>query len=404
MPRDGSPPRTARSTRRRFALAVAVAALAVSGCGAGRFGAGPPGPGGAHAAPVSIAHDCSRDVTAELQAWIDSVPDGSQLDFAPGGCYRIDRTLRIVERHGLTFDGHGATFRAFTDGRELPPSQARTRSQWSFVFGSNITVQNMTVRGANPNAGRSDAAYVADLEAQHGFVVAGTQNLLIALVRVYDTYGDFVYIGAPSSHVRVTASAFARNGRQGWTVVGGEDIVFDHNSISETRRATIDMEESSVEATTRHVVFSNNYIGPGRLFLLSNHGAAALVEDVQFLYNDVRGRAMQLHFEGPPGTRNHIKVIGNSSDSGASQQGGGLIFFDGATDVQVKDNWQPLQPDRGISGVGLANSRDVEVSGNKFLDAIAPIYYFPGNTNVHDVGNWIGNPLHLSPEQTMASN
>ena len=91
--------------------------------------------------PASIPSDCSRDVSAELAAWIASLPDGSTLSFTARGCYRVDRTLRVQHRNRLTFEGNGATFRAFTSGRELPPSAARTRSMFNFWRGSDLTVR-----------------------------------------------------------------------------------------------------------------------------------------------------------------------------------------------------------------------------------------------------------------------
>ena len=63
--------------------------------------------------PSTVAKDCSTDVTAQLLTWIASTPNGSTLQFAPGACYRIEGTLEMRGRSGLTFDGNGATFRSF---------------------------------------------------------------------------------------------------------------------------------------------------------------------------------------------------------------------------------------------------------------------------------------------------
>lgn len=386
----------------RTLACVSVLAAVASACGAVTTSSSP-NPAGDVTVPASIASDCSRNVTADLNRWIASVGDGSVLRFTPFGCYRVDGTLRIENRNNLTFEGNGATFRAYTDGRELG-ANARTRSQFVFAGGSNITVRNVIVRGANPHAGMDDAAYVADLEAQHGFVIGGTVGIVLDHVQVYDVYGDFVYVGAPSRNVLVESSVFRRNGRQGWTVAGGDGVTFDHNTISDTRRATIDMEPVSTSSAQRNVTFSNNTIGDGRLFLVSNHGASAQTVNFAFLYNRLVLKPMTIHVEGDPGVRSHYRVIGNTSDTAASQEGGGVIYFDGTSDVEIRDNVVPVQPNRGISGVGLANTTNVEVSGNRFPDAVAPIAYYPGNTTVHDVGNYVGAPLHLAPEQTVAHN
>ncbi|MBK5288025.1 MAG: hypothetical protein JJE46_06110, partial [Acidimicrobiia bacterium] len=111
------------------------------------------------AAPTSIAADCSRDVTAELNAWIAITPDNTTLAFAPNGCYRVDGTLLVVDRTGLVFEGNHATFRAVTDGSELVnPTKVRMRAMWQFGGGSHLTVRDLVVVGANPAAGRGDRA------------------------------------------------------------------------------------------------------------------------------------------------------------------------------------------------------------------------------------------------------
>ena len=66
--------------------------------------------------PGAIQGDCSVDVTQAIQSWIDSVPDNSVLSFGSGDCYRIDDTLELTGRNGLTFEGNGATFDATTAG------------------------------------------------------------------------------------------------------------------------------------------------------------------------------------------------------------------------------------------------------------------------------------------------
>ncbi len=392
---------------RRLGPVLACAALlaaALSACARVAPVSTVPRPNGTFTVPASIPSDCSRDVTPDLTRWIATIGDGSVLRFTPNGCYRIDATLRIENRNHLTFEGDNATFRAFTDGRELGPSAARARSQFVFAGGSDIAVRDVIVRGANPDAGLDDGAYVADLEAQHGFVIGGTVGIVLDHVQVYDVYGDFVYVGAPSRQVTVENSVFRRNGRQGWTVAGGDQVTFDHDTISDTRRATIDMEPNSVESAQTRITFSNNTIGEGRLFLVSLHGASAPTEDFAFLGNRLVGMPMTIHVEGTPGVRSHFRVIGNTSDTAASQSGGGVIYFDGTSDVVVQRNVVPAQPDRGISGVGLANTTNVDVSGNTFPDAIAPIAFYPGNTNVHAAGNLVGAPLQAFPEFTVASN
>jgi Right handed beta helix region len=349
----------------------------------------------AAAVPASIPGDCSRDVTAELLAWIASVPDGSTLSFSAGACYRVDRTLAIRYRNGLTFEGNGATFRAYTSGRELPAAQARTRSMFNFWRGTNLTVRNTIVRGANPNAGTGDLAYVQALEAQTAYVIGGVQNMVLDHVEAYDVYGDFVMVGPATKNLLVKNSTFVRNGRQGWTI-NGEDIVFEHNNIRQTRRATIDIEPAALSALTRRVTIRNNTIGQGRLYFLANEGVAAPTADISILNNRFVNRGMTIRVNPPSGTRSRYRVVGNTSDFPVDfGSGGGAMSFTNVVDLEVRNNVQPMQQGNQSSGVAIKGSRNVTVSGNWFPYAKGPILSRGGNFNVAQSYNYVGNPLRL---------
>jgi hypothetical protein len=386
---------------RKLRASLAPVALLALGLGAAAIGlsvaaAGPAGAAGPVVnVPASIPADCSRDVSAELIAWIASVPDGSTLRFTPKGCYRADRKLTIRNRNNLTFEGNGATFRAFTSGRELPPSEARTRSMFTFWQGSNITVRNTIVIGANPYAGVNDKAYVAALEAQTAYVIGGTQNMVLDHVEAYNVYGDFVFVGPATRGLTVRNSKFARNGRQGWTI-NGSDILFENNSITNTRRATIDLEPSSRASVTQRVTIRNNTIGVGRLFFFANEGVAAPTSDISIIGNRLIGKAMTIRVNPPSGIRSRYRVIGNVSDTPVGFNGGGAFQFRGVVGIEVRDNVQPMQRNRGISGVAITNSRNVVVAGNKFLFG-KTVHSNGGNFNVAQYGNFVGNPLFLAP-------
>jgi hypothetical protein len=349
--------------------------------------------------PGSIPGDCSRDVTTELNAWIASVPDGSTLRFGPAACYRVDRTIRIKDRVGLTIDGNGATFRAMTSGRELPPSQARTRSMFSFTRGRDLTVRDVVVRGANPNAGTGDHAYVAALEAQTAYVVGGVHDMVMDHVEAYDVYGDFVFVGPATQHLVVRNSKFSRNGRQGWTI-NGEDITFEHNSIRATRRATVDLEPATRTSIARRILIRDNTIGPGRLYFLANEGQAAPTEDISVIGNTFVHKAMTIRVSPPRGTRVRYRVVGNVSDTPVGFGGGGALTFNNVVGIEVRDNVQPMQKGRHISGVSIRNSRDVVVRGNSFPYGRAPIFTRGGNFDVSQSDNQVGNPLHAAKDVT----
>ena len=139
--------------------------------------------------PSSIASDCSADATSSLSKWISSVPDNSSLMLGKGACYRVDGSITISNRRSLLFDGNGSTLQAKTRGE-------RARIHLGIDNSENIIVRNLTVKGANPDAGASREAYQAELEAQHAFNLGSVRHVLLDGVSASDVYGDFVYISS----------------------------------------------------------------------------------------------------------------------------------------------------------------------------------------------------------------
>jgi hypothetical protein len=107
--------------------------------------------------PAEIPDTCAVSVEDEITAWLATVPDGNTARFGAGRCYGQDGTIVLDGRSGLVIDGQGSEFRALTPGDSH-------RSNWRFRGGANLTVQDMGVRGTNPEGG-----YTAGFEWQHGF-------------------------------------------------------------------------------------------------------------------------------------------------------------------------------------------------------------------------------------------
>jgi hypothetical protein len=350
--------------------------------------------------PASIASDCSADVTAALNSWLQSVPDGGTARFA-GGCYRIDGTLTLTDRTDLTVDGGGATFRAGNPTGDTSPVAhpsrgARTRAQWRLTRGRDIHLLDATIQGANPAGGTGDAAYVGALEAQHGIDIGGTQQVEIDHMTITDVYGDFIYFGpAPTkagsppvfSSGRVHDSTMARNGRQGISVTGGDGIEIDHNTITDTRRATFDLEPNTPQGWgVRNVSIDHNQIGAGRLNLISMAGAGP-VHDVRVTDNTLH-RALTVVTAGSgPGARSGLTIADNTSDVALGTSADAAIRIQGVDDVKVTGNAQPLAAGRGTAGVSLAGLSGGVVTGNTFLNAARATAIGADATQVTSCGN-----------------
>jgi hypothetical protein len=341
---------------RRWRFVVVAVCLIAAGCvPASGWNVGE---GAVVSVPASIDATGRADVTTPLHEFLAHVPNGSTVAFRKGGRYRVEGTLRLRDRHDLTFQGNGATIFATTKGN-------RTRSQWEFVRGQRITFRNLIVRGAHPHGGMSDDAYQPKYEAQHGFWFAGTRDVLLDHVTVTDVYGDFVYIAKDtdtriwSERVTIQWSTFARNGRQGISVCAGRDVRIEHNTFTDTRRATIDLEPTTRSWGAERIVIADNVIGPGRLMFVAAAGAGP-VNHVQVLRNVLQGHLLSVDVVAPSGTRRTDWLVdGNRSDKKANQR---TIRLIGVDNVVVRNNRQKLS--KAVPGIVLWGGCNYHVTSN----------------------------------------
>ena len=140
-------------------------------------------------------------------------------------------------------------------------------SSWTSAAG-NITVRNLTIDGANPDAGATAAAYEPALEGQAGIGLSRTAQIVIDSVTITDTYGDFVWVTGNTTGLVIQNSTFARSGRQGVAVVGAEGVIIQNNSISDVSRSVIDLEPLN-NVLVRDVHVRNNQVGAHRNLLLA---------------------------------------------------------------------------------------------------------------------------------------
>ena len=318
--------------------------------------------------PGSIADDCSKDVTAKLLAWVGSVPDGSTLVFARKACYRIDRTLRIAGRTDLRFEGNRSTFRAVDRG-------GRTRHHWWIVGGRDITLRNMTIRGANPNAGSNERCFDPSREHQHGVALWGVQGALLEKLRIFDVYGDSVYLGntgtEPNRNVTVRGGYFRRNGRQGFGIVHAENITLDRNDIAGICMTVFDLEPEP-ETHLRGITITNNTVGEHRHLFLANSGSEVETSNVFVAYNRVTGRH-GMRWPHGPGSANPTINVGTAGSRSWVIRNNDVARFEGtafrvvgARDVTITCNRVRWIFETG-TGVELRSVRTALIRRSRFV-------------------------------------
>jgi len=310
--------------------------------------------------PSYIDATGKTDDTKALQQFIDNVSNGRTVKFHRNGRYRVEGTLKVGNRRNLTFDGQNATIFATKRG-------ARDRVQWWVKRGSNIVFRNIKVRGAHPNGGTSEGAYVRKLETQHGFKLEGVSGVELDHVEVTDVYGDFVYITRdlarknPSQNVWIHDSTFRRNGRQGIAIVAATNVIIEHNRIDHTRRSTVDLEPNAPDWKISNVFILDNSVGKGRLLFVASHGQGP-VDNVVIEGNQLQGHDLTIDAMAPSKQRRSNWVIKNNvSDTTTHHRP--MRFF-GIDGLLVSNNTQRVSNKE--PGVVLTDDCGTRVAGNEF--------------------------------------
>ena len=304
-----------RVPRGRVAAAalVAVAVLAFVGVAAsapriaptptesasGLIGSAPPMASASRPGATAAIHEYggdstgSSDVTEDLQRFIDGVPDGSVIHFRQGGEYRLDCTVWISHRNGLTFDGQGARF--FVPSGVDCPSQ----TIWRFNAGGGHTIRNMTIEGNHPEPG----TYQPPHEFQVGIETLGTVGIEIADITMRRAYGDCVHVGydnQPGGNLEWSGSVWihgldcAGNGRQGIAVTGGRGVLIERSRFADQAYIVFDIEPDEPPNGAAGITIRDNVIsGRGDSPMVSIGGAGdvsdILVERNRVLDGENRG-------------------------------------------------------------------------------------------------------------------
>jgi hypothetical protein len=320
--------------------------------------------------PASVDRSGARDVSAEFARFLAGVPDGSTVEFARNGRYRMEAGLFVQERRRLTFLGNGATVFATTPGHTWRASVVVEDS-------AQIEFRDLVVRGANPHAGLADAAYQVDKVGQHGFRIGSSNDVALLGVTVTDTYGDLVYLGQRgeargrprgpwNDGVVIRNSRFERSGRQGISLIGARDVVIESNTITGARRSTFDFEPLAVDAGVEDVMIRNNRIGPGRLLFVAAEGTGP-VDDVTIEGNRLTGLLLGIEMQDlQGGTRRNWRVVGNVGDLVSGNPHGAALRFHRVDGLEVRGNYQRFDPRRDMTGVRAYGSCNVVIAGNDF--------------------------------------
>jgi hypothetical protein len=304
--------------------------------------------------PPDIDSTGRADVTAVLQRFIDDAPDGATIQFAADATYRIEGTLHILRRVGLTIDGQGATFVA-TEQTSDPD-----RAHWWIDASNDIQLTDLTIQGAHPNPG----TYVEDFEWQHGVQIYGGSEIEIGPdVAINGNQGDGVYVARWAQGVTIHDCTITWNGRMGVAVVAGRDVVVERCRLNNIAFSAFDIEPnegSDPPEGADGITFRDNRIdGPvfSKFFAMGGFGPISNVVVTRNVVDDSRsGISVDARpVSGSPG-RTDI-VITDNVGGGIFEGADGidaLMHFARVDGLTVTNNRQAVRP----GGIVFATGED----------------------------------------------
>jgi hypothetical protein len=334
--------------------------------------------------PASIDTTCNTDATAALNDVLLRAPDNSTISFQSGGCYRVDGTLTITNRHRLDIEGKGATLRAGTVGE-------RGRKGIVVAASDDIIVRDLTVVGSNDRAGATPEAYDPALAFQHAFAIDGVHRVLLEHVAAQRMHGDFVRIGgntgSPSFDVTVATSHFDGSGRQGIAITDAERVLVVDNDIANVARSMFDLEANAPTNVIRDVRITANRTGAATNFWIADKGAGGNVGAIEVDGNTMEQATGGLVFALAPRTArrgpwilrgNQLIARNDVHDAGSV----GALLFAYCDHVSIEGNRVTFPPGGVMPAIELRSSTDVHVIGNDFTGASQDIMADPSTNGV----------------------
>jgi len=246
--------------------------------------------------PGEIDGTGNSDVTEQLNTFLQHVSDSSRIIFPHRKIFRVEGTLKVLNKKHVIIDGNDSELVSNTLGN-LPAGKKkagnkklfRNRFHLTIEHSRDITVKRLKITGANKKGGIGAEAYQPGLEAQHGINIFNSSNVFIDSVHVGNVYGDGVYIGdgagnRSSDTIVITRSIFHDTGRQGIAMTYCNFVVLDSCKFYTIRRSHIDLETNTNKASVKNVIITNCTFGVSRLNWISGVGAGNTM-DIYILKN-----------------------------------------------------------------------------------------------------------------------
>ena len=225
--------------------------------------------------PSTIDGTGKTDVTAALNYWIQTVPDGtasniSVIKFPAGNTYLLSEGIQFKDRSYLTFDGYGAKLKL---NPLQDPITGYKQHQSLFLLGwgyntySGGTNKNIIIRGFEFEASNpTPAVWNADREGAHAVEIDNSDGVEVYDILAHGIAGDG-FKTTRGLNLWIHNNHIQDAGRQGVTICEGDSILIENNQFDHMGYFILDLEPNGrmennqlVESIT-NITFRNNTAG-----------------------------------------------------------------------------------------------------------------------------------------------
>jgi hypothetical protein len=214
--------------------------------------------------PSSIDPTGTTDVSAALNSFVGSVPDGSVIAFPANATYKLggqgihfgtNATISRA-RHNLIFEGNGTTLR-------LTSTVEDSRNSGFALWGthgaadnnSDIVIRDFQIVMSNTATGYDPSRN----ESRRGVLLYDGTRIEIVNVVTQDTWSDAVEV-AGADHVWIHDNSFTHTGRMGVSVTNGTYVWAEGNTFDLVTWCTLDIEPNTIDQEVGWITFRNNTV------------------------------------------------------------------------------------------------------------------------------------------------
>ncbi len=289
----------------------------------------------------------SGDVTAALNAYIATVPNGKIINFG-GRTYTISSCINLSARNNLIFDGAGGTL--INVNNDALESGSFFYQPNSGTGASHITIKDFSFVGPNPTPGSMEGDEHQSFLRVHIGSYYELDNISGTGLR-----GDVATFQSGASYGWVHDCTISDCGRNFVSVVWGNHILVERNTFGKAGWSIFDIEPTTTSngQTMTDIIFRDNVCGtwdlPTHGFFFGNSslvGSSANVDNVVISGNTVTGNNLQsiIGFN-TLGRRTYLTFTGNTGIASPIYQAmPGMLSLKASDHAVITGNIQPRVP------------------------------------------------------------